>query len=191
MATFYLYPVSCSSGLTIRTARASTGGFLFFDGHGPRVLTLLPAIRRGPDYVSNNGSPWRWPWYPWILFGVLGFGVCARAYYLCYTFHGVVSPVRFSGCTFSSLFCSSRISFCLKWDLFTSERVFGLALLLPVGLVALADDGFSAECGRYWVPDAVSRHVAMSPLFLVMLAVTAFYFVALLRRVPDAWLASP
>ena len=44
------------------------------------ALTLLPAVRRGPDYVRDNGSPWQWPKYPWPLFVVLGVGVGLRCY---------------------------------------------------------------------------------------------------------------
>ena len=39
--------------------------------------------------MARNGSPWRWPLYPWVLFGFLGAGVCARSYYLCVSYHFV------------------------------------------------------------------------------------------------------
>src|SRR5262249_22527630 len=52
-------------------------------------LGLMPAVRRGPSYVADNGSPWQWPWFPWVLFGTLGFCVSLRAYYLCVSLHFV------------------------------------------------------------------------------------------------------
>ena len=50
-------------------------------------LTLLPAARRGAAYVAGNGSPWRWPLYPWTLFILLALAVPARAYLLCISMH--------------------------------------------------------------------------------------------------------
>ncbi len=80
LATFYLYPVLLIQWMRNPLAPSVNWGlFGFATVMGGMFLTLLPAVRSGPNYVSNNGSPWRWPWYPWILFGVLGFGVCARA----------------------------------------------------------------------------------------------------------------
>src|SRR5262249_14735447 len=49
--------------------------------------TLLPAVRRGGDYVRDNGSPWPWPLYPWALFGLLALAVPGRAFLLCWSFH--------------------------------------------------------------------------------------------------------
>lgn len=49
-------------------------------------LTLLPAVRRGADYVADNGSPWHWPLYPWSVFFMIAIGVCGRAYLLTLSF---------------------------------------------------------------------------------------------------------
>ena len=58
----------------------------------PRLafLALLPAVRRGRDYVRGNGSPWGWAWYPWALFGVLGLrrGGAVRPL-LCFSMHHI------------------------------------------------------------------------------------------------------
>ena len=56
------------------------------------TLTLLPAVRRGANYVRNNGSPWQWPWYPWPLFVMLAVGVALRTYALCVSFHPSRGP---------------------------------------------------------------------------------------------------
>ena len=50
-------------------------------------LTLLPAVRRGAEYVRDNGSPWPWPLYPWSLFVILGLGVVGRAVFVCLSFY--------------------------------------------------------------------------------------------------------
>jgi hypothetical protein len=50
-------------------------------------LTLLPALRRGQDYVRDNGSTWPWPLYPWSLFIVLAVAVPGRALLMCWSLH--------------------------------------------------------------------------------------------------------
>ncbi len=93
LAVFFLYPVVLSQWIRDPQSPALCWGLFGFSAvAGGVFLTLLPAIRRGPQYVCDNGSPWKWPWYPWTLFGVLGFGVCVRAYYLCVSFHFVGVP---------------------------------------------------------------------------------------------------
>lgn len=32
------------------------------------TLSLLPAVWRGSAYCADNGTPWRWPLFPWTLF---------------------------------------------------------------------------------------------------------------------------
>ena len=63
------------------------GLFGFSAGAGLVFLTLLPAVRRGSDYVRANGSPWSWPLYPWALFSILAFAVPGRAFLLCWSLH--------------------------------------------------------------------------------------------------------
>ncbi len=52
-------------------------------------LGLVPAAQRGKRDVRNNGTPWKWPWFPWTLFGVLWLGVCARTYLLSLSLYWV------------------------------------------------------------------------------------------------------
>jgi hypothetical protein len=56
------------------------------------LLFLLPAVRRGPEYVAGNGTPWNWPWFPWIAFGVIVGAVALRTFALCMTF-GPTGPI--------------------------------------------------------------------------------------------------
>src|SRR5262249_49402936 len=88
LALFFLYPL----GLTRlvhepHSEELVSALFGFSPTAGLISLTLLPAIRRGSDYVKENGSPWCWPLYPWVLFGVLGFAVVGRAFFLCWSMH--------------------------------------------------------------------------------------------------------
>ena len=84
LALFFLYPVAISPLVPdCNDPKVHWGLFGFSSVAGLVFLTLLPAVRRGPRYVRDHGSPWRWPWYPWVLFGVLGLGVCGRTLFLC------------------------------------------------------------------------------------------------------------
>jgi len=86
LALFFLYPLALSPLLDGPRSEALLWGlFGFSPAAGLVFLTLLPAIRRGPDYVRANGSPWRWPLYPWVLFGLLACAVPARAFLLCWS----------------------------------------------------------------------------------------------------------
>ncbi len=50
------------------------------------ILFLIPAIRRGPEAVNNNGSPWPWPYYPWSIFFFILIGMVGRSYLLTISF---------------------------------------------------------------------------------------------------------
>lgn len=191
LATFYLYPAILIQWMRNPwSAGINWGLFCFSTVMGGLFLTLLPAIRRGPDYVSSNGSPWKWPWYPWILFGVLGFGVCVRAYYLCFTLHGVVGFQSIFGLYFLVPFLFAANVLLLEAGLVSRRKgVIRSALLLPIGLVALAMTASPADAADLGFLSLFRSTLQMSPLLLVMSAVTAFYFVAWLRRVADACLA--
>ncbi len=79
-------------------------------------LGLLPAVRRGPRYVRDNGTPWPWPWYPWTMFFVLGLGVCGRSYYLCMSMHQTGGFTTILRPISSCLFCWPPTSFSWKAD---------------------------------------------------------------------------
>jgi hypothetical protein len=65
LALFFLYPLALRPLLVWPPNEAVMWGlFGFSPAAGLVFLTLLPGIRRGPDYVRNNGSLWRWPLYP-------------------------------------------------------------------------------------------------------------------------------
>jgi hypothetical protein len=192
LATFYLYPVLLIQWMRDPSAPSMNWGLFCFSAvMGGLFLTLLPAVRGGANYVSNNGSPWRWPWYPWILFGVLAFGVCARAYYLCYSLHGVVGFRSIFGLYFLVPFLFAANVLLLEAGLVSQKKgVIRLALLLPIGLVTLAMTASPANAADVGFLKLFHDTLHASPLFLTMSAVTAFYFVAMVRRVPHAWLAA-
>ena len=189
LALFFFYPMAMvplmgdADGPALQWALwgfSPTAGLVF--------LSLLPAVRRGPGYVAKNGSPWRWPMYPWVLFAFLALGVCARANYLCTSLHFVGG----TGSIFGPYFL---VPFMLVLDLLILERgiVSGsrsklrMALAMPIGLLAL-----SLAWHR---PDAIYERflgiftdgIGASPLYLTLVAVAWFYAFAASRGVPLAW----
>ncbi|MBP85468.1 MAG: hypothetical protein CMJ64_01935 [Planctomycetaceae bacterium] len=84
---FFLYPLWVSPILhELSDDSVAWRVFCFPTLAGLILLTLIPAIRRGSQYVAKNGTPWGWPWYPWPIFVFLAIGVCIRSYALAFSF---------------------------------------------------------------------------------------------------------
>jgi hypothetical protein len=47
---------------------------------------LIYAVRQGSTIVRENGTPWKWPFYPWSVFVFLLIGVAIRSYVLTLSF---------------------------------------------------------------------------------------------------------
>ena len=93
LALFYAAPWWCSPKLHPRSDTALEWIIILFPvAAAVLILTLLPAVRRGPGYVTDNGTPWRWPWFPWTAFGVIVGAVALRTFALCMTF-GPSGPI--------------------------------------------------------------------------------------------------
>jgi hypothetical protein len=191
LALFFLYPIALVP-LLKRPASESLAWCLF--GFSPAAgllfLTLLPAIRRRRRYVADNGSPWRWAWYPWTLFGVLGFGVVARAALLCWSMHPVHAadsePYIF-GLYFLVPFGLAIFALVLEIGLVEDRpRVIQVALLIPVTLVFLSGAGHRADPLYQWFLERFTLRLGGTPLFLTLLASAACYIYAALRRAPVA-----
>jgi hypothetical protein len=191
LALFFLYPVAITPFLDRpRSETLCWALFGFSPAAGLAFLTLLPAIRRGRDYVRDNGSPWGWAWYPWVLFGVLAFGVGARSALLCWSMHhmplGQTEPYIF-GLYFLVPFGLAIGALLLEIGLFERQRsVLRLALILPAILVFLTVVGHRADPTYQWFLGRLIARLGGTPLFLTVLASVGFYAYAALRRVPSA-----
>ena len=87
LATFFVAPWWCSPPLHHRSMSELEWTLLQFPCVAAGLLlTLLPAVRRGPAGVRRNGTPWEWPWFPWIAFGVLAAAFAFRTFILCMAF---------------------------------------------------------------------------------------------------------
>ncbi|MCA1685893.1 MAG: hypothetical protein LC745_07870, partial [Planctomycetia bacterium] len=150
LALYFLYPVAITPLLDRpRSEVLYWSLFGFSPAAGLVCLSLLPAARRGRGYVRDNGSPWRWAWYPWTLFGLLAVAAPARSALLCWSMHHVenaaTEPYLFGPYFLVPfLFCVGI----LLLEIGLVERLWGVAfggLAVPVVLVALAAVGHRPE----------------------------------------------
>jgi hypothetical protein len=191
LALFFLYPLALIELVDEPHNQLQMWRlFGFAAAAGLVFLTLLPAIRRGADYVQDNGSPWRWPLYPWTLFGLLALAVPARAFLLCYSMHRPAG--EFQGQLIFGLYFLVPFGFAvsvllLEIGLQSRRRgVLKTALAIPLGLVVLAAVGHHSEPTYREFLGLFTDRLGGTPLFLTVCAAAAFYGYAALRRVPLA-----
>jgi hypothetical protein len=191
LALFFLYPVAL--GPIVREPRSETtlwGLFAFSSVAGLVFLTLLPAIRRGPDSVRNNGSPWHWPQYPWVLFGLLALAVPARAFLLCWSMH-LVGAYNFGqfifGFYFLIPFALAVAMLLLEMALVSESRAaLVAALTAPVLFVVLALVGHRDDPTYVGFLTIFTDRLGCDPLYLAVLCAAGFYTWAALRQAPAA-----
>jgi hypothetical protein len=192
LTLFFLYPVALTPLLDRpRSEELCWAMFGFTTAAGLVSLTLLPAIRRGRAYVRDNGSPWRWAWYPWTLFGVLAFGVAARSAFLCWSMHhipvGEAEPFIF-GPYFLAPFGLALGVILLEIGLVERRTgVLRVAMALPAVLLVLAAVGHRPEPVYQWFLGRFIDRLGGTPLYLTVLASGGFYLYAALRRAPLAF----
>ncbi len=186
LALFFLYPVLLrrlpfdpfsSEYLWLLFAFTPLAGLCF--------LTLLPAIRRGPEYAGDNGTPWHWPWYPWVVFFVMALGVCQRSLYLCMSMHQAGGFDMIFAPYFLAPFVLAIGILLLEIGLVSkAKKVLGVAMAVPVIALALAGTGYVGnKVALDFLADFTQR-LGGTPLYLALLAAIGFYLWAMLRRVP-------
>lgn len=190
LALFFLYPVALTPWLKDPRGEPLMWGLWGFSPlAGLLFLTLLPAIRRGPAYLRNNGSPWPWPYYPWSVFVFLAVAVVGRSVLLCWSLHlldGGTQHLIF-GPHFLVPFGLAVAVLVLELGLVAGNRVTQfVAVAIPAGLVVLAsvghrDDSIYAEFLGHF-----AARLGGTPLFVAVLAAGVFYVYAWLRRAPLA-----
>ncbi len=182
LALFFVYPLFVSPEVTELPAATIDFRILLFPPAAAVVfLSLIPAIRRGAAYVSQVGTPWRWPWLPWAAFGFLALGVCLRSYSLSFSF----SPARGMESTFGLYylvpFLLALLVLALEIGVVEKIRaVQTIAACLAPGLLLLAipGDGGSGPY-RAFLTALVAR--AGSPIFFTVLGLALFYAYGWLR----------
>jgi hypothetical protein len=188
LGLFFLYPIAAASvdddpfGPIIQWTL-----FAFPAAAGAAALTLLPAVRRGPSYVRDNGSPWRWPWYPWSMFIILGLGVCGRSYYLCVSLHQAGGHLTIFGTYFLVPFLFAVLILLLEMGLvWRSTALVRAALVCPAGILALVllDPGHGKVAMRFL--ELFRLTFGGTPLYLTAMLTAVFCAYALVRRAPHA-----
>ncbi|HEV3340255.1 MAG TPA: hypothetical protein VG125_07855 [Pirellulales bacterium] len=188
LGLFFLYPLAILPLLTESWDRFLPWALFGFSlAAGVALLPLLPAVRRGSDYIKRNGTPWRWPYFPWSLFVILGVAAALRHYYLCLSFHAVpgleslfrpyflVPPlVAVNLLLMEAALVSGR----------RSTRVASLAM--PLMLVPLAA---WKPAPTFWQEEFLKdfvKVVGAEPLFVTLVVCVAIYALATVRRLPGA-----
>ncbi len=93
LGTFFAAPYWYSPEMYLRSMESQQWQLLIFGLiAGLALLTLLPAVHRGKDLVTPNGTPWTWPYYPWSIFVMLTIALMIRSYALCLSF-GPSGPI--------------------------------------------------------------------------------------------------
>lgn len=186
LALFFLYPVALGA-MDQRHPAVPWVVFSFPAAAGVVLLSLLPAIRRGPDYVRENGSPWPWPWFPWTLFGLLTLAVGPRSYYLAVSMHQVGGLATIFAPYFLVPLVLAVGVLILEIGLVArSTLVQRIAMLAPLGAVALAGIACAEEeTSLEFLADFVGR-LGGTPLFFSLVLGAGFYAWAALRRSAEA-----
>jgi hypothetical protein len=188
LSLFFLYPVALTPVLGDPDSLALQWSLFGFSPlAGVAFLSLVPAVRRGPGYVAGNGSPWRYPLFPWVLFGLLGAAVCGRAFYLCISFHFVGKSDSIFGPYFLVPFLLAAALLLLEAGVVSRGRGTQRAVLVALpGLVMLSAFGHRPDPVYQGFLTVFMGTLGGSPLFLTLLAVAAVYGVAAARRLPFA-----
>jgi hypothetical protein len=188
LALFFLYPLALSPVVRQPHGEALLWRlFAFPSAAGLVFLSLLPAVRRGPAYLENNGSPWPWPFYPWSLFVFIAAAVCGRSFLICKSFH-LLEGERFTDTIFAPYFL---VPFGFALALLIVE--LGLAarknsaltagMLVPVLLTTLAGIGHRSGGVSDEFLNVFQARLHAAPIFLTVLLSILFYLYSWARGV--------
>jgi hypothetical protein len=189
LALFFLYPIALAPYYHHPHDETLMWRLLAFPSiAGAAFLTLLPSIRRGPDYLRNNGSPWPWPFYPWSLFVFLAVAVVGRAYMICKSFHQLngecVTDTIFAPFFLVPFGFTLAILLVELGLVSRSKAAMLVGLALPALLVVLAGTGHREEVAYREFLDLFISRTHSAPMFLTVLMSILFYLYACVRGVP-------
>lgn len=190
---FFAFPLWVSpeiSEISIDLARWRVAAFPAIAGL--LTLPLLPAIRRGSQSLNSNGTPWRWPWFPWTAFVFLAGAVCFRSYSLAISFDLGISPpdvkAEFWDTSFGVyflvpfllgvLFVLLEVGLVERLKRLQSLSMWGAALVPFIAYPAWLP--FRNLYTYWWFVDQVVQKIG-SPVFIALLGVAVFYGIAWLR----------
>ncbi len=188
LALFFLYPLAMSPVLNRPPAPPLYWALFGFSAVAcAAFLTLLPAVWRGVASVRASNCPWRWPVYPWVLFGMLAICVCLRAWYLCMSFHAIEG----TSCIFGAYFLAPFL-FAINVLLIEASIVSGgarlrrVALSWPLFILVVCGSGHRLQAVYLEFLERFADVFHGSPLYVALMATVGLYLYALARRVPGA-----
>lgn len=191
LALLFLYPLAIVTDLGADRSAAVLRIYLFSPVAAGVLLTLLPAIRRGGQYVEDTGTPWRWPWFPWGLFGFLIVCVGLRAYALSLSFDPVLTQQLADAMRMETAFgfyflvpiLLAIAALLLEGGIVTkNRRTQILALAIPVVCLAVSFPHLPASAPY---GDFLRRFVSRigSPVWVSAIGAIVFYGYARARQV--------
>jgi hypothetical protein len=135
---------------------------------------LAPAARARGQNVTDNGTPWDWPLYPWSLFVLLGVGVLLRTYAVSMSF----DPTKGLA---SGLQLYVIVPLLLSWHLLWTEgadhtkpgRKF-FAVVAPLILLSLTMPGQGGSVGQSRYLELLQDTVG-SPIQITAALLIAYY----------------
>ncbi|MEK6233201.1 MAG: hypothetical protein N2C14_00660, partial [Planctomycetales bacterium] len=160
LAHLFWYPVALSEAWNSPTFSLMAGGFALHWGialhsalGGIAMLTLLPAVAWGRALVRDNGTPWKWPWYPMPLFVVMAAGLGWRTYLLSRsfgveTFEPVTLIPLLLGCLIVAVEVGASVG---RWEISVLAMCAGAILpilAIPTNSAISADHVFHDELLR-------------------------------------------
>ncbi|HEY3964979.1 MAG TPA: hypothetical protein VGM05_10550 [Planctomycetaceae bacterium] len=184
---FFIYPLFVSQEVTeLPRATVDLRIYLFSSVAGGVFLTLIPAIRRGAGLVGENGTPWRWPWFPWTAFGFLAVGVVLRSYGLSLAFSPADGMESTFGVYYLVPFFLALLVLALEIGIVEQREVLTtITLWLAPALVLLSipmDEG-SVPYRNFL---GLLTSSAASPLYLSVIGLLMFYAYAWARGARQA-----
>ncbi|MFA6100751.1 MAG: hypothetical protein WCV67_05345 [Victivallaceae bacterium] len=194
ISIFFIYPFVMAqlvSGFPDSKLPAIRGMMLFPVICGTVLLLLIPVIRRGRTALDDNGTPWKWPLFPWSIFGLLAAGACFRTYLLSISFYAGKGAGPFSNMeTGFDLYMLIPIALAsmillLEFNLErNNQRQVVISMAAPVILSLMAGLP-SARAGSEIYCRFLSGAVGSngSPMLIAIVGTLLFYLYAWYRRV--------
>ena len=190
---FFVYPFVMAqlvSGFPDSKLPAIRGIMLFPVICGAVLLLLIPVIRRGRAALDNNGTPWKWPLFPWSIFGLLAAGACFRTYLLSISFYAGRGVGPFSqletgfGLYMLIPLALAAMILLLEFNLERkNQRQLVISMMLPALLLiaAVPSSGSRSEIYYRFLSSAVGPDG--SPMLVALTGILLFYLYAWYRQV--------
>jgi hypothetical protein len=195
LALFYLHPVALAPVLgSPENPAVAWGLFAFPMLAGAITLTLLPAARRGASYVAKDGTPWRWPLYPWTLFVFVALSVCVRSATHCLSVNysgGTEGYEGIDGTVFGPYFLVpfglAVAAVLIEVGLAASSRAtVRAALVIPMVLVGIASVGHRPDPVYQRFLGQFVEATGGTPMFVALAVAAGFYAMSAWRGVRGA-----